>query len=484
MTTLEKSFLSLLASAYLLTVTTGCLDDRTDFDTTMLSNQGVPLDPNDDEDGDGLTNGEERDIGTDPNNPDTDGDGLDDGLEKKIIGTDPTEDDTDKDGVTDGIEVVGTYKDETINENGDVTTADHKSYTIENATLKVDTPISIVDWGEKTPANTHHNKFTDPEDKIDALDPMNDSDWDTKQNMTEKNDQTNPLNKNEREPWIYENNPMEGAGFVYVPAIDNNGGFWVAKREARQTLTPIENANIPAATNVFKLFETEGTPANISASTDNNSHNKVVFTSGTKATDIYPYDAAFVAQNSAPEGIPSAWQLSLPTDRQWTHMVKLIINNNNNFNGSTIKSEDSYTVENSILTYDANVEENYKRNVDELAASSAEWTRTVMVQDNTLPQGTESFDKSRIKTLFPSWWYPTLNGSILGEDSGIGIYIKMTTRFENSENTSNYTIFTRGGADHENLTTEDNGIATADFSFGLDYRNENIGFRAASDYIK
>jgi hypothetical protein len=58
----------------------------------------------DDPDGDGLTDGEEDGLGTDPTNPDTDGDGLTDGAEGGR-GTDPTNPDTDGDGISDGQEV-------------------------------------------------------------------------------------------------------------------------------------------------------------------------------------------------------------------------------------------------------------------------------------------------------------------------------------------------------------------------------------------
>jgi hypothetical protein len=53
-----------------------------------------------DADGDGLTNEEEAEIGSDPNDPDTDGDGLIDG-EEVFLGTDPTNPDTDGDGFSD-----------------------------------------------------------------------------------------------------------------------------------------------------------------------------------------------------------------------------------------------------------------------------------------------------------------------------------------------------------------------------------------------
>jgi hypothetical protein len=57
-----------------------------------------------DPDGDGLTNQEEKEIGTDPNNSDSDGDGISDG-EEQDIGTDPMLDDSDNDGYLDSDEV-------------------------------------------------------------------------------------------------------------------------------------------------------------------------------------------------------------------------------------------------------------------------------------------------------------------------------------------------------------------------------------------
>lgn len=58
-----------------------------------------------DNDGDGLTNAQEREAGTDPNDPDSDDDGLDDREEVRIYGTDPRRVDTDYDGLSDGAEV-------------------------------------------------------------------------------------------------------------------------------------------------------------------------------------------------------------------------------------------------------------------------------------------------------------------------------------------------------------------------------------------
>jgi hypothetical protein len=62
-----------------------------------------------DSDHDGLTDAQEAQLGTDPNNPDTDGDGLLDGEEVNIYHTNPLNPDTDGDGFSDGTEVKNGY---------------------------------------------------------------------------------------------------------------------------------------------------------------------------------------------------------------------------------------------------------------------------------------------------------------------------------------------------------------------------------------
>lgn len=71
-----------------------------------------------DTDGDGLTDAEEMDLGTDPENPDTDGDGLTDGEEVNQYETDPTDPDTDDDGLQDG-EEVNSYNTDPLNADSD-----------------------------------------------------------------------------------------------------------------------------------------------------------------------------------------------------------------------------------------------------------------------------------------------------------------------------------------------------------------------------
>lgn len=62
--------------------------------------------PDADPDKDGLTNREEKQLGTDRKNPDTDGDGLSDGDEVKKYNTNPLKADSDGDGLSDYDEVM------------------------------------------------------------------------------------------------------------------------------------------------------------------------------------------------------------------------------------------------------------------------------------------------------------------------------------------------------------------------------------------
>jgi hypothetical protein len=56
-------------------------------------------------DNDSISDGDEVNVGTNPNNPDTDGDTLYDIVEILVYGTDPTKADTDDDGLDDNVEI-------------------------------------------------------------------------------------------------------------------------------------------------------------------------------------------------------------------------------------------------------------------------------------------------------------------------------------------------------------------------------------------
>jgi len=71
-----------------------------------------------DTDGDGLTDQEEAELGTDPNNADTDDDGLTDSEEVNEYNTDPLNADSDGDGLNDGDEVMS-HDTDPLNEDSD-----------------------------------------------------------------------------------------------------------------------------------------------------------------------------------------------------------------------------------------------------------------------------------------------------------------------------------------------------------------------------
>ena len=77
-----------------------------DFPTNAMESAAFfQMASQEDSDGDGLSDAEERlSTGTDPSDPDTDGDGLNDGIEC-LIGTSPVSADTDGDGIADLVEL-------------------------------------------------------------------------------------------------------------------------------------------------------------------------------------------------------------------------------------------------------------------------------------------------------------------------------------------------------------------------------------------
>jgi hypothetical protein len=84
-----------------------------DSATPVVEPTAKPLAPSADEDRDGLLNGQEKTLGTDPLNADTDGDGLKDGDEVQRYKSDPTKKDTDGDGLKDGDEITKSKTDPT-----------------------------------------------------------------------------------------------------------------------------------------------------------------------------------------------------------------------------------------------------------------------------------------------------------------------------------------------------------------------------------
>lgn len=116
----------------------------------------IALNPGDDLEnggtGDGLTNWEEYQLGTDPNLADTDGDTLQDGEEVVGAGlrppTDPTEPDTDRDGLNDGAESnTGTWVSSTDTGTDPVTPDTDRDGLSDGVETHTDTYVDETDTG-------------------------------------------------------------------------------------------------------------------------------------------------------------------------------------------------------------------------------------------------------------------------------------------------------------------------------------------------
>ena len=152
---------------------------------SIAAAQVSPDDGTSDNDNDGLTEAQEQDKGTDPENPDTDGDGIEDGIEVDR-GTDPTKADTDGDGLNDN--------EEDKNNNGEIDEG-------ETDPLNPDTDGDGVTDGEDAfPQDPDNSKDSDGDGIGDNSDPdddndgLSDSDEDKNSNGEVDEGETDPLN--------------------------------------------------------------------------------------------------------------------------------------------------------------------------------------------------------------------------------------------------------------------------------------------------
>jgi len=145
----------------------------------------VPPPDTADDDGDGLTNPQEAQIGTDPANPDTDEDGISDGQEVSVYGTNPLVQDTDDDLLYDGGELVYTSDPLNPDTDGDGISDGAEVYIYETNPVVADTD------GDGTPDGVEINTGTDPRTAPGA---NADTDGDGLTNAQEAQRGTNPNN--------------------------------------------------------------------------------------------------------------------------------------------------------------------------------------------------------------------------------------------------------------------------------------------------
>jgi outer membrane protein OmpA-like peptidoglycan-associated protein len=126
-------------------------DNRNDgFWNFTLSLFWTPGSDKRDEDGDGLSEEFELQLGTDPKNADTDGDGLNDGVEFNKYKTNPKNADSDGDGLKDGVEVNDTNTDPNVKDtDNDGLTDGDEVLKYKTDPLKADTDGDTLKDGEE-----------------------------------------------------------------------------------------------------------------------------------------------------------------------------------------------------------------------------------------------------------------------------------------------------------------------------------------------
>ncbi len=130
-----------------------------------------PVDAVGDPDGDGLTNAQEAELGTNPNLADSDDDGINDGEEVDTYGTNPLNLDTDGDQFYDGGEVIrGTDLLETDSD-GDGLTDGNEEYTTGTDPVESDSDGDGVDDGQEIDDGTDPLDADDPADEEPTAEP-------------------------------------------------------------------------------------------------------------------------------------------------------------------------------------------------------------------------------------------------------------------------------------------------------------------------
>jgi len=161
-----------------------------------------------DADNDGLSNDEEKQLGTDPHNPDTDGDGLSDGDEIHRYHSNPLQVDSDGDGLKDGEEVTKYMTDPSKPDtDGDGLKDGEEVMTYHTDPLKADTDgDGLNDGSEVTPLKTDPLKADTDGDGLTDGEEVNryrsnplivDTDGGTVSDGQEVTNHTDPLNPND-----------------------------------------------------------------------------------------------------------------------------------------------------------------------------------------------------------------------------------------------------------------------------------------------
>lgn len=207
----------------------------------------------DDSDGDLLTNGYEKSIGTDPNKADTDGDKLSDYEEVAKYATNPKVADSDGDGLSDGEEIITFYTDAMkIDSDGDGLKDGDEIRTRKTDPLKMDTDGDGLNDGDEV---SKHQ--TDPL-KVDTdSDGLKDSDEVLKHRTNPLKIDTDAGTVNDGTEIAKGMNPLDPTDDIPKPIIKVEVGKaiileGIVFKSGKSTVEPESEVNLEGAFNTLK----------------------------------------------------------------------------------------------------------------------------------------------------------------------------------------------------------------------------------------
>jgi hypothetical protein len=326
---------------------------------------------------------------------------------------------------------------------------------------------------------------------------------------------------------------LKAHNFIYVPGgfdVDDDGlidgGFWVSKYEARESNETDTYVNIANITNVqslvknsFKLYNANSKYKKFDKELTQNSNyisgsassikglevTKVIFSDKKEAINmISPLEAVISLKGSQIDG---AKEIKLPSEKQWMHLVKLIINNPKNWTGGKVgegklyqgkkygnENRKSFFIENSILGVDKKVAKNYQAEIYDFSGGVAEWTSGMVAIEDRFLTGDSGKHEFEDVNSAPLWWKPILKNKkySLSSTDGAGQYHDgfslegtndtLEVSSKGTGNVDSYAVVARGGSSSKDDQTLV-GVSAAKLTYGLGYKGPTVGFRAATGYL-
>jgi outer membrane protein OmpA-like peptidoglycan-associated protein len=211
--------------------------------------------PDDDNDGDGLTNGYEEKIGTDPNKTDTDGDGLSDYEEVTKYHTNPVKADSDGDGLSDSDEVVKYHTDPLkVDTDGDGMSDGAEVSQYHTDPVKVDTDVDGLSDGDEV------TKYkTDPTKSDTDGDGLSDYDEAMKYKTDPLKMDTDGGSVNDGKEIANGTNPIEPGDDMPKPKLEVGKAMvleGIVFKSGKSTIDPSSEPTLMQALEAFEKFPT------------------------------------------------------------------------------------------------------------------------------------------------------------------------------------------------------------------------------------